>query len=594
MRSFITSIVLVFLAFGINAQATYIALTGNNNGSGNHNLFGNCLTAGQNAYIDWETYVDGGSCSGISSSVSGQGSKSRIILRTSSPNSDPTSVIASNPIYIDGIFNGDSGNNDKYYLNLAPYITSPGYYSVEIQVTCMDGTYDADARTSWTYAYPTPYWHASDPLNVVGGSDIQLVNNFNGINGASFLGYFTVGDVAMYRSMVVFEGTYYDLLRFTPGNPPPPTSLTGLHGIPTGGICANGSVPPTLTMGAETNIFHRSYGGFSANVPDCRTFYRVYKDGTAPPAFSSFNVPWRDDCPGNYNAWTGTISTFPSGGSCYSGLTQGTNNSNLADCIQSKRYQTYPAPGSTNILPTSFSPSDAGLWNIDYYNQCTLTDCAGTNTTQTDPTTAPSTYYRATFDVSVPPVGTTICSATLLPLNLLKFEGYKRDNSGNIIIKTANEQDIESIVLERSSSDFSWVAVKTFTPQNKITNSYTYIDENLIKGVNYYRLKITEKSGLETYSKIISIVQNLKNDIRIYPNPVGNGPLQIKNEGFENKVWIKIVSDNGTVNFNQAYDLKFGTHVISPEKLQNISGMMTVLIYDAGSGKLLMSERIVK
>jgi hypothetical protein len=305
-------------------------------------------------------------------------------------------------------------------------------------------------------------------------------------------------------------------------------------------------------------------------------------------------VPWRDDCPGNYNAWTGTISTFPSGGSCYSGLTQGTNNSNLADCIQSKRYQTYPAPGSTNILPTSFSPSDAGLWNIDYYNQCTLTDCAGTNTTQTDPTTAPSTYYRATFDVSVPPVGTTICSATLLPLNLLKFEGYKRDNSGNIIIKTANEQDIESIVLERSSSDFSWVAVKTFTPQNKITNSYTYIDENLIKGVNYYRLKITEKSGLETYSKIISIVQNLKNDIRIYPNPVGNGPLQIKNEGIENKVWIKIVSDNGTVNFNQAYDLKFGTHVISPEKLQNISGMMTVLIYDAGSGKLLMSERIVK
>ena len=86
----------------------------------------------------------------------------------------------------------------------------------------------------------------------------------------------------------------------------------------------------------------------------------------------------------------------------------------------------------------------------------------------------------------------------------------------------------------------------------------------------------------------------MKNDIRIYPNPVGNGPLQIKNEGFENKVWIKIVSDNGTVNFNQAYDLKFGTHVISPEKLQNISGMMTVLIYDAGSGKLLMSERIVK
>lgn len=272
MRKDITNLLLFLtLSFASIAQPTYIGLTNNNNGSGNHNLFGNCLNTSQDAYVNWEVYIpDNTSCGtdGTDGNNGGSGerqSNCRLLLRTSTTASDPTSVVASTATIIDPISIGTSGGfynagqNDGYFVNLKNYITQPGMYSVELQCTCFDGAYDNEARTTWNYNSPSPYWStpSPDPVNNSSGSNMtQITDN-------KLLGYFTVGDVDMYRSMVVFGGTYYDLLRFTPGNPPAPTNLqtaTGTTAAPLGTACASSSfVAPTLSMGAETNIFKRKF-----------------------------------------------------------------------------------------------------------------------------------------------------------------------------------------------------------------------------------------------------------------------------------------------------------------------------------------------
>ena len=57
------------------------------------------------------------------------------------------------------------------------------------------------------------------------------------------------------------------------------------------------------------------------------------------------------------------------------------------------------------------------------------------------------------------------------------------------------------------------------------TKSYAYTDDaSKIKGTVYYRLKLVDKNGSSTYSKVISTPVSSKNyQLSIYPNPLKSG-----------------------------------------------------------------------
>ncbi len=570
-----------FYCMFLLGQPTYIALTGNNNGGGSNNLFGNCLNVSQNAFVNWETFVDGGSCSGISSTGSGQGSKCRLILRKPSPDSGE-SVIASAPIIIAGIYEENNGNNDKYYANLNSEISTPGFYSVEIQCTCNDGVYDSDARTTWTYATPDPYWYNPSPA-----LPIPLVNNFNGSNGATFLGYFTVGDVDMYRSMIVFNNRYYDLLRFTPGNPPAPASIQGPVGntpAALGLVCgATSFTPPTLKIGAETNVFKRT--GCSANISMCETYYRVYKSTALAPGFTLFNVPYKDGCPGGYNASTGIISTFSSGGSCYTGQTQGTNNAGLANCIESQRWQ--QETGVTNILPTSFFPSDVGTWKIDYYNRCVMTNCGGSNQNESDPPNAPAEFYTATFEVtatqSTTPGGP--CYVAPLPVEFVSFEAKKVGDEAELYWSTASELNNDGFDIQRSEDGQNWQSIDFVKGQGNSSSTvdYHFKDKGPKGSLNYYRLAQIDFDGSVDYSASRMLKFGIESKLQIIPNPVHdqiNLSLELGSDvEIYNAMGNKIV-DQRVLGGEQVIDVQFLP-----------AGVYVLKVY---SSNLISSARFVK
>ncbi|MBP7821419.1 MAG: hypothetical protein KA010_00755 [Saprospiraceae bacterium] len=513
---------ILFQLFGLLtfAQPTYIAVTGDNNGSGSNNLFGNCLNPSQNAYINWETYVDGASCGSVSSSVAGQGSKCRAVLRNSTTTSDPSSVVASQPIYINGIFDGDNGNNDKYYVNVSSAITTPGIYSVEIQCTCNDGIYDNEARTTWNYSSPSPYWSTPSPdpiANSTGADMTQVGSNV-------FLGYFTVGDIDMYRSMIVFNNTYYDLLRFTPGNPPAPTSLqtsTGSVSAPLGVICGGGaSAVPTLSLGSEVNTINRAYGGCSAGITECKTYYKVYKQSASEPAYTWFAIPLNagSNCPNTYDVDNGIIPTFSSGGSCYS---ESTNNGGSGyNCTDAYRRQT--TVGVSNILPTSFSLADAGTWVVKYYNECTGTDCSGSSWTETD---GP---YTATFEVTATQttVPTDPCYAAPAPITLTTFNAKGINNNATLLNwTTSNEINNDHFVVQHSFDGLSFqdIAQIKGAGTTNVEQQYQYLHSKVEQGTHYYRLMQMDFDGNKSYSRV-EMIEMLGSTptIRLIPNPTSN------------------------------------------------------------------------
>ena len=54
------------------------------------------------------------------------------------------------------------------------------------------------------------------------------------------------------------------------------------------------------------------------------------------------------------------------------------------------------------------------------------------------------------------------------------------------------------------------------------THTYTAVDLNSYFGKNFYRLKIVDTDGRFTYSPVIKISFESKNNISIFPNPANN------------------------------------------------------------------------
>lgn len=388
--------ILLFFGFYIAVSAqpvTYIGEGGNpsfvGNQGGSNDLFGFHVPEGGNMFLDWEAYNADGSV---------QTTICRVIVRGMTATSDPESRVASSVVCtVDGTYNGASGNNDSYNANLNVCNLPPGRYSVEIQCDELGGDYDNStggntAITTWSYRTP-PVWYAGtsgacgafDPLD-----NIQEENEVNGGQPGQ-LDYFTVGDVDVYRSMVVINGLFLDMARFQPGNPQIPTSLeslqtlydpdcVGVGSFPTDGFCSS---TPLVLNGAETNIFKFDCGnGFnaspSADVTDNRLFYRVYPTAGAAPAFSNFNIPFKDNCPGDYPAGSTFINEL--GGSC-----QDLNG------VLDQRWQTRDA--GINLLDLAPTP---GGYTVDFYTETDVTYCNGTTATIREPASA-TEFYTTTF-----------------------------------------------------------------------------------------------------------------------------------------------------------------------------------------------------
>lgn len=524
MKKKLFLLLIAALSYSLNSlsQVTYIGRLGDNTGSGSNNLFGNSISTSSDAYVDIEVFASG-TCT---TAGGGQAAKARAVLRRTDYSADPSTAVASAPIYVDATYNGENGNNDKFYVNLKSAIGGVGgVYSVEIEATCNSGTYgDASTKTTWNYNSPTLSYEKNQADN-------------NGLTQTNtFLGYFVVDNVGVYRSMVVFNGMYHDIRKFTPGNPSNPGNLNSVpastsdvYNASIGYVASQkltssyGNSTPTpicyadmpnvvLPMGGEVNIWKKT----GSDVTAAKMKYRVYKVGTAAPAFSEFALSAVDGCPGGYNASTGVITTFPTGGSCWSGQTQNTANGGIDNSITMQRWQI--GQGIANILAPyePFTAASVGNWKIEYYTE--VTTSAGTITDDVQ-TTDFSIVAPITVNGSTP-----TCAPSPLPVNLTSFLVRLEDQKVQLDWETSSEMNNAYFEIERSADVKKFEKIGHVAGQinSETLVQYSFTDENPLAGTSYYRLRQVDLDGKFEFSKIRSVrneTTGTTNTITFGPNP---------------------------------------------------------------------------
>ena len=143
----------------------------------------------------------------------------------------------------------------------------------------------------------------------------------------------------------------------------------------------------------------------------------------------------------------------------------------------------------------------------------------------------------------------------VLPVELTDFRAIHHQQEVILKWKTVTEINNDGFDIEHSYDGASWETLG-FVRGNGTTseeNTYQYLHEAPLSGINYYRLKQIDFDGKFDYSKVISIqIQKIAATFQIYPNPATSGMVTIElDNAADQDIHIILYDYSGRIVKNQ-------------------------------------------
>jgi Beta-propeller repeat len=152
---------------------------------------------------------------------------------------------------------------------------------------------------------------------------------------------------------------------------------------------------------------------------------------------------------------------------------------------------------------------------------------------------------------------------TVLPLTLLNFSASLSANGILLKWQTAHEINTKDFEIEWSvnGSGFKKIAVQMAAGNSNTVSHYTYFHTTQGNGENYYRLKMIDRDGQYTFSKIIRISTTLASVvIAAFPNPVID-LLKLDIRAMKNEtVLFKLHSADGKLVSSRSFNIIKGSN----------------------------------
>ncbi len=184
-------------------------------------------------------------------------------------------------------------------------------------------------------------------------------------------------------------------------------------------------------------------------------------------------------------------------------------------------------------------------------------DQSGTNFGFTYDFTTVGTYYLVFTSLKnniTGPYSVTQTPVVTVPLKLLSLTAEKRSGTGNLIKwTTAQELNIETYTVLHSLDGKNFTEL-TSAVLSAGRSAYSFTHAAPVVGINYYRLKITEKSNRAILSHIVNVNNKKGADfLKVFPNPATNYLYIETKTGQTGKVQLSILSAGGEKVFTKEY-----------------------------------------
>jgi len=164
--------------------------------------------------------------------------------------------------------------------------------------------------------------------------------------------------------------------------------------------------------------------------------------------------------------------------------------------------------------------------------------------------------YSLEFDISSstcddPQSGVSFGTLSVLPIKLTYFNAARSGQNVNLTWQTSIEENNKGFYVERMLSNGGWeqvtfVASKAPNGNSNSPLSYVLTDFNNSKGISQYRLRQADIDGKQVYSMIRSVRgEGQKSNTIIYPNPSGDGKINIVFEGANSTRDVSLMDVSG-------------------------------------------------
>lgn len=219
---------------------------------------------------------------------------------------------------------------------------------------------------------------------------------------------------------------------------------------------------------------------------------------------------------------------------------------------------------------------------INIYAGGRITTDQANNSQKINIGTGPSEWSSADGNLSGPWTITNGNSGpnTVLPIELISFNGTCRSNEIQLNWETATEKNNDHFIIEKSTnaSDWSFLAKVDGSGTSLTTKKYRYYDKDVTNNLVYYRLsQIDDVGSSEVFKPIyVSCEHSSDNQLAVYPNPSSvelnillntgvasrNGRLKIMNLVGEVVLESGVEVNKGLNSFVIPLSLSTGTYLI--------------------------------
>ena len=195
-------------------------------------------------------------------------------------------------------------------------------------------------------------------------------------------------------------------------------------------------------------------------------------------------------------------------------------NNKVAGYILNNRYNWQYLKANGNVAP---SPVNAASISIPGMANGNYTVLFYSTSTGDQLSTLPVTVANGTLQFALPSIAWDVAfraaENSTLPLKLTSFKGERKGTANLLFIDIASSENVQTVYLERAANPANFKMLSKLNIQlngNAVKHNYT--DVSPLPGANFYRLRIVDKDGRETFSGIVKLSDNTI-AFSVQPNP---------------------------------------------------------------------------